>query len=270
MRLFPQSGWVVIPKQRFFQKPGYVPKVYGYGRDPNVGWRVRIKRYAKLRGLAEPEFLKEPKSKKAMTAPLRMRPLGICEKLKPTDHLIVDTIEDLTMKGAEIPEIDLWMSERGIRWHVVDLFGCSLDSGSVMGRKMLSDLGLCRELLAIERAGKWVKIRERARAEGRYMGVYGESSKLFFCKAVPCEGGVRLELEPWALPLMKEAACGHKIANEIRYIYKYNRLSQRMAERKAEQMLTFYMAWQYQGFPDINTVAIEDMISAYEEKKYGA
>lgn len=259
-------GWSLPSKQRFFAVPNYVPKVYGYLRGEGMlGQRVLVKRYCVLRGLGEPTFVMEPKSKKAIRAPIRQRPLQVCDKLRPTDHIIVARLDVLTANLIEVPDIELWMGERGIRWHVVDFGGCSIDSGTVAGRQFIATLGLCRELLTIEYAGKWESVRARARAAKRYAG----AGVPVFCKLVPCEGGKRLEFHDWALSLMELSACGHNIIKELRYIWKHSNLTQHNAERIARKMRTFYMAWTYFQKPDINTVVIADMIAAYKERVDG-
>jgi putative DNA-invertase from lambdoid prophage Rac len=294
----------VIHKQKFFAPADYTAQIYGYGRvshklQMDQGNSVpaqeeRIAAYIKMRQL-EPDspfqkamyagMFAEPKAQSAFSKPFKRRITGeeLMELMRPGDHLVVDKLDRFTRSAEDFFSMDRYFCEHGIRLHIINLGGASLDSGTACGRVMLGVLVLSAEFESMLKGERVRDARARLRAQKMHAG----TGVPFFCQVIGSRGGKaiggggKLVFRDWALPLMErikylleEAQLGSwKMATAI-YEERKNhpewpklRTGHRHGVDKLMRLYWFYEAWNAASRPDINELKFKEFVDRYKQSR---
>jgi DNA invertase Pin-like site-specific DNA recombinase len=287
----------MIHKQRFFAEAGYQPLIYGYGRvshkDQLKGNSIpdqeaRLQAYIQMRKLDEDGPFKgakwegmfaEPLAQSALTRPFRNRHMGrrLIELMRPGDHILVDKLDRFTRSAEDFFSMDRYFCERGIRLHILNLGGASLDSGTACGRVMLGVLVLSAEFESLLKGERVRDARARLRAAKKHSGV----GFPIWCELVGSEGGKKrgggghLVLKPWAIPLMEKI----KYLKEVEGLGKFTIAKAICLDRASPpevmqmrpetflNMYWFHEAWNAAHRPDINELKFLEFIAKYKQER---
>lgn len=286
---------VVKTKQKFFPEPGYVPRIYAYGRvshpsqlgdrdekDPTgslTDQRERMVKYIEymqkpgnlMDGAVMAEFFMEPKARSAYSKPFRSRPKGreIFEKLLPGDHLVVDKFDRLFRDQHDFVTMRRWFDERGITVHFVEFMGMAGTMKSRAFQMICSIKAIFAEDESANTSERTCLARSALRAAGKDSGV----KPPFFCRFVGSDPTKKrghtgkLVMCDWAVPTMEKIAwlkdtqgLGYQ---EISKVFMRNKVEPKLDRLRIKILYEFYRAWDGTGRPDINTLKYHDFTRAW-------
>lgn len=134
-------------RQRFYSKPGYTPKVYGYRQTPFPDDEEAIQAYCRLRKFSSATMLIEPPSEKGLLSSLERRAEGarLLRTLQPEDHLVVAQVATISIHLEDLVARLRYFFERGVHLHLCEFWGTPLDCWSPAGRYLIEAVGLVEE-----------------------------------------------------------------------------------------------------------------------------
>lgn len=276
------------PKQIFFPEPGYVPKVYGYGRVSHKGQEdstsieaqeERIRGYFELRKKVDPNQFKdavwvgmyaEPKAFSAYSNRFENRPAGsrLLEILQPSDHIIVDALDRVWRDLRDYVLQSHYFMERGISLHFVNFLGGSVDTSSPMGQLMLDMSAVFSEFESLTKSYRVSNARSHLRAQGLHDGSSSGSKLLFeIVGGDPNKkrgGGGKLMFRPGALKMLKEIVAARD-SGQAGLLKQSRKL--KLHKQTIKKLYVWYKAWEHAGFPDVNTIKHGEMVKNYKHWK---
>ena len=280
------------PTQKFFPPKGYVPMVRGYARVSHSkqfeknnsipAQEERIKLYYEMRVKDEESDLAkaiydrvyaEPNAQSAFSKPFKQRPVGklLYQQMQPGDHLIIDKIDRLWRDQHDFMVTIRHFQERGIRLHVVNFLGSSIDADSTAGWLLLSQVVLFSELESLTKSDRVRAARSRMRAQGLHDGAQipfflelrgGDRRKKF-------GGGKKVFFRPWyeeAILLLKlnHDKPSKEIAEIMQAASEAGNWDVKFTEARVNRMVRFLVSWNHSGNPPLGTFRLSDLQAKYE------
>lgn len=286
----------MIHKQRAFPPLDYICQIYGYGRVSHTNQmdkgqsipdqEARITAYVQLRQLDDKGtfaachwagMFSEPRAQSAFSKPFRQRPTGsqLMELLNPGDHLVVDKLDRLIRAAEDFFSLNRYFAERGMRLHIVNLGGASLDTGTALGHLILGNMALYAEFESLMKGERVSEARARRRAEHTDAGV----TLPVFCylEGLP-EGrergsGAKRVFKDWAIPFFERLQYLREVDGlrfgAIRKIITTEHPDpdvRRLDYQLFEKAYWFWKAWNAAGRPDLNELKFTSFTQEYKQR----
>lgn len=178
-----------------------MPYAYGYARvshkdqvdgESIAGQTKRGRQYwdayLKDQGIEWGVMVEEPENVSASKVSFKSRKGGarLMKLLRPGDHVIFDKIDRVWRSVRDFVELQQWFIANDVTFHITNLMGCSLKSGTPMGNFMLNLLVSVAELESAQISDRIKSALHHQRQEGLHR--YQQDPNipgLVFVEAVP-------------------------------------------------------------------------------------
>lgn len=260
-------------RQRFYSKPGYEPKVYGYYQDAADGDVLSHYRQSR-RFPALANIFVEPPSERGQHGTFSRRHVGqqLLKKLQPEDHLIVYSADRISVSLEDFLATLRYFYERGIHLHLCEFWGTPLDCWSTPGRMVLEALTLSSEV-----SGLWQKPAvKKAQAAKPAKRFHGGKPVPWFCEVKD----EMLRVDERVLFILRDLCFDRDNRG-----WSWSQLSERMYDDcemrtgrklakyrgKAKEALDaycFYKGWEERGFCDLNEISPAQIKNEYKAKLF--
>jgi hypothetical protein len=261
-------------RQRFYSKPGYEPKVYGYYQDAADGDVLSHYRQSRRFPAMANIFVEHP-SERGQHGTLARRHVGqqLLKKLQPEDHLIVYSADRISVSLEDFLATLRYFYERGIHLHLCEFWGTPLDCWSTPGRMVLEAMTLSSEV-----SGLWQKPAvKKAQAAKPARRFHNGKPVPWFCEVI---GENYLLLAPGAETLLEDV-CRWRDEKG----WSWSQISNRMQDdwtiagrppiakykgkaKEAIDAYCFFRGWCERGRCDLNEISPAQIKNEYKAKLF--
>lgn len=260
-------------RQRFYSKPGYEPKVYGYYQDAADGDVLSHYRQSRRFPAMANIFVEHP-SERGQHGTLARRHVGqqLLKKLQPEDHLIVYSADRISVSLEDFLATLRYFYERGIHLHLCEFWGTPLDCWSTPGRMVLEALTLSSEV-----SGLWQKPAvKKAQAAKPARRFHNGKPVPWFCEVLggklTVDISVRKLLENLCIERDRHSHSWSQISeclyDDVKLLTGRTLAKHRGKAKEALDAYCFYKGWEERGFCDLNEISPAQIKNEYKAKLF--